>query len=288
MNKFNEVMGSMENKKFDIILSNPPYGKIGVEVTWRIISEIEFEDFVNLLPANDYFKRENSKKYKLWQYVKNVKRMIPLKHEFEDAAVTTHMCKIQKSPNLFISAEEFEIESYADSQLNRFFYETRSREGTFTTIYKPRLKDKDEYNNKNCFYIGKRYASGGCLYKKDSFDYKWDVEKSVDMDELLKSGAKSEQALGRIGDFYFVKFNTSKECENFTKFAYLYEEGYKFISKVITAANKNSSLDPIKILPKVDWTKEWTVEEILKDYGYTDNEIQEVMNDLKNFKGMNE
>ena len=100
-------MGSMENKKFDIILSNPPYGQIGVEVTWRIISEIEFEDFVNLLPANDYFKRENSKKYKLWQYVKNVKRMIPLKHEFEDAAVTTHMCKIQKSPNLFISAEEF-------------------------------------------------------------------------------------------------------------------------------------------------------------------------------------
>lgn len=273
------------NKDFDIIISNPPYGAVGSEITKNIIDNINYRDFINIMPANDYIN--SGAKYKLWQYA-NINSMKAFRGDFKDAVVTTHMCKIQKSPNLFISAEEFEIENYVDPQLNRFFYETRSREGTFTTIYKPRLKDKDEYNNKNCFYIGKRYASGGCLYKKDSFDYKWDVEKSVDMDELLKSGAKSEQALGRIGDFYFVKFNTTKECENFTKFAYLYEEGYKFISKVATAANKNSSLDPIKILPKVDWSKEWTVEEILKDYGYTAKEIKEIMEDLKNFKGMNE
>ena len=38
--------------------------------------------------------------------------------------------------------------------------------------------------------------------------------------------------------------------------------------------------------PKVDWTRSWTVEEILKEYGYTNEEIKEVMEDLKNFKGM--
>jgi hypothetical protein len=32
--------------------------------------------------------------------------------------------------------------------------------------------------------------------------------------------------------------------------------------------------------PKVDWTRAWTVEEILADYGYTEEEIAEVMADL--------
>ena len=41
-------------------------------------------------------------------------------------------------------------------------------------------------------------------------------------------------------------------------------------------------------MPKVDWTRSWTVEEILKDYGYTEDEIKEVMEDLKNFKGMDD
>ena len=30
------------------------------------------------------------------------------------------------------------------------------------------------------------------------------------------------------------------------------------------------------------------VEEILKDYGYTEDEIKEVMEDLKNFRGMDD
>ena len=43
-----------------------------------------------------------------------------------------------------------------------------------------------------------------------------------------------------------------------------------------------------KYMPKVDWTRSWTVEEILKDYGYTEDEIKTVMEDLKNFKGMDD
>ena len=46
--------------------------------------------------------------------------------------------------------------------------------------------------------------------------------------------------------------------------------------------------DSDKVFPKVDWTRSWTVEEILKDYGYTEGEIKEVMEDLKNFKGMDD
>lgn len=42
-----------------------------------------------------------------------------------------------------------------------------------------------------------------------------------------------------------------------------------------------------KFLPKVDWARPWTVEEILIEYNYIE-EIKEVMEDLKNFKGMND
>lgn len=41
------------------------------------------------------------------------------------------------------------------------------------------------------------------------------------------------------------------------------------------------------IFSKVDWTRFLMVEEILKEYKYIDEEIKEVMEDLKNFKGMN-
>ena len=38
--------------------------------------------------------------------------------------------------------------------------------------------------------------------------------------------------------------------------------------------------------PKVDWSRAWTVEEMLKDYDYTEEEIKKVMEDLKNYKGI--
>ena len=31
------------------------------------------------------------------------------------------------------------------------------------------------------------------------------------------------------------------------------------------------------MIPNVDWTHSWTDEEILKDYGYTDEEIKEIL-----------
>jgi hypothetical protein len=63
-------------------------------------------------------------------------------------------------------------------------------------------------------------------------------------------------------------------------------DGFRFLSKVFAALNVDSMIPTGKFLPKVDWTRPWTVEEILADYGYTKAEIDEVMADLVNFKGM--
>ena len=66
------------------------------------------------------------------------------------------------------------------------------------------------------------------------------------------------------------------------------DNGFRFYAKILSALNKDSTEVLSKWVPKVDWTRSWTVEEILKDYDYTEEEIAEVMADLDNFKGMDD
>ena len=75
------------------------------------------------------------------------------------------------------------------------------------------------------------------------------------------------------------------EKHNFVKFIYS-ELGRQFILYAVYSLNKDSYKTPGLYVPKVDWTRSWTVEEILKEYDYTEEEIKKVMEDLKNFKGM--
>ena len=49
--------------------------------------------------------------------------------------------------------------------------------------------------------------------------------------------------------------------------------------------NADSYCNVSRFLPKVDWTKEQTVESILKEYNYTEKEIEEILKDLNNYKG---
>ena len=41
--------------------------------------------------------------------------------------------------------------------------------------------------------------------------------------------------------------------------------------------NKSTQCTWSYIIPRVNWKRPWTDEEILKDYGYTDEEIEEVL-----------
>ena len=45
--------------KVDLVISNPPYGKIGAEITKKIIDTIDFKEYINLEPGNDYFFSNN-------------------------------------------------------------------------------------------------------------------------------------------------------------------------------------------------------------------------------------
>lgn len=276
-------MTLVEKEHYDIIISNPPYGKIGNEITQCIVDNIDFGCFINLLPANDYrrFHKENA----LWQYV-DIRSMRTFQPgSFKDAYVTTMACKINKERAYYISEDEFEIENYQDKSLIKYFYENRKRnyyafdnfmaQVTFNQFSKTTVEKS--------FYIGYRDPKTGHLpYAADSITTRYNMNKMT-KEQVIAESSKSMQDRGQVGQFSLVPFNTEIEKTNFANFVYS-DNGFRFISKVLTGLSNDGYIAAGKYMPKVDWTKPQTVESILKEYGYTKDEIEEVMADLPNYK----
>ena len=286
-----EELNKVEGEHFDLIIANPPYGKIGANITKKIIDTIDFGEYVNLLPANDY-KRNDT--HDLYKYV-DIDSMKPVSRGFKDAAVTTHMARITKKPHTYISWDEFQIENYTDDSLKKYFYENLKRShyaidsfttNTSTVVFRG-------LSNKTTYIQGaKDVAHAHLPYSKKCMQYMWNVDKSVDGDYVANNcecyiGGKANGKPCGTTSYYTITFNTENECNNLVKFIYS-NNGFRFMSKLFTAMNVDSYVMMTKFMPKVDWTREWTVEEILADYGYTEKEIKEVMDDLVNFKGMEE
>ena len=270
--------------KFDYVVSNPPYGRIGNEITKGIVDKIEWEIYINLLPANDY--RRFNKSNKLYQFV-DINSIKVVRAGFKNAAVTTMMCKVNKERSVYLSEAEFEIENYTDKSLNKYFYETRKRNhyAIDNFIYKPTFVQFENIDIKKSVYIGKRDIAHNHLpYSNNGIAARFN-RNELSKQDIINESAKSEQALGRVGDFYLICFNTELEKMNFVNFIYS-KDGFRFISKIFTAVNADSSMPLNKLFIKVEWSKPQTVQSILKDYGYTSAEIQEVIDDLKNFRGM--
>jgi len=280
-----EELIKLKGKHFDIIISNPPYSSIGANISSFIKDNIDYDEFVNLLPANDYTRND---KHDLFKYT-DLSNMIAIKDGFTDAAVTTHATRIFKEPCMYITEEAFEIENYIDPIMKKYFYENRKRTHAAidNAVYKPALASfKQMFDLKKCFYIGKRDLTNEHLpYSKNCLSYKVNVEHSVTHDDIINLSAPSEQANGNVGDFSLIQLDTDLEQNNMAEFFYS-PEGFRFFAKIAVAMNLDSYCAPSKYMPKVDWKKKQTVKSILKEYKYTPEEIDAVIADLNNFKGM--
>ena len=266
------------NIKFDLIIANPPYGKPGANITKNIIDNVYFEEYVNLLPANDY-KRNDSKD--LFKYAREMEN---INDGFKDAAVTTHLCKIAKEPNN-ITLDEFEISNYIDRSLDKYFTENRNRNHYAIDNSSSNATRFNDTVLQNTLFIAHRTAaSGHFTYKKNCAAYQINNNLVTYSEAVSKYGLTNDKQ-GRDFDAGVIIFDTIDEKLNCSKFIYS-KDGFRFMSKILTALNCDSWVNIDRYLPKVDWTRSWTVEEILKDYGYTDIEIKNIMEDLDNFKGM--
>ena len=267
------------NMKIDGIIANPPYGAIGANIAYTIREKVDYECFVNLLPANDY-KRNKTKD--LFNYQSE---MEAINDGFDDAAVTTHLCLVSKNKANNMTLDEFERSNFVDRSLNKYFEENYRREhyaidkipGAGQT-----LKKLIPWQVSNTFIIAMRDMNHKCMGGKNSVTYKWNVDESIDFNYIIENYNTRDNRL-------FIAhcvFNSDIEKDNFVKFIYCGNEA-KFVQKLFTAINCDGTVKK-HVFPKVDWTHSWTVEEILADYGYTEDEIKEVMEDLKNFKGMDD
>lgn len=270
------------NMKIDGIIANPPYGAIGANIAYTIREKVDYECFVNLLPANDY-KRNKTKD--LFNYQSE---MEPVNDGFDDAAVTTHLCLVSKNKANNMTLDAFERSQYIDPSLDKYFEENSKR--THYAIENDSFcSNCKKYSNDFTVILGWRDVNHKAMPKsKDSTTYKWNVEKSIDADYVFNTHEKvtNGKRTGRVS-FAGITFNTVIEKDNFVEFFYS-EPGRNFMSKLWSSMNVDGGLFIEKWFPKVDWTRSWTVEEILKDYGYTEDEIKTVMEDLKNFKGMDD
>ena len=269
------------NMKIDGIIANPPYGAIGANIAYTIREKVDYECFVNLLPANDY-KRNKTKD--LFNYQSE---MEPVNDGFDDAAVTTHLCLVSKNKANSMTLDEFERSQYIDRQLDKYFEENSKRKHYAIDKIVPagygasQIKNIIAWDCKKTFIIGLRDINHKHMpYSKNCVTYNWNVNEKLDFNYILNNCLNTNGWL-LISD---CQFNTEIEKQNFVRFIY---QNFKFTSKVFTALNCDGGVKSIAF-PKVDWTRSWTVEEILKDYGYTEDEIKEVMEDLKNFRGMDD
>jgi hypothetical protein len=179
--------------------------------------------------------------------------------------------------------EEFERSQYTDSQLDKYFAENSRRLPTFSDIYLPSRAEVTACGTSTSVIFTKRDVNHKHLpYSKKVNSYKWNVEQSIDAEYLIANTAVD---FNNAVSVEMLVFKSALERDNFVSFIYS-SIGFRFVSKLCTAVNVDSRFALDKLFPKVDWTRAWTVEEILADYDYTETEIAEVMADLVNFKGM--
>jgi hypothetical protein len=179
---------------------------------------------------------------------------------------------------------EFERSQYIDRSLDKYFEENSKRNHYAIDSIKSNLNDSTKImpnNNYTCLIGWRDLPNHHMPYSKNCITYKWNVEKTIDAEYLYANCGRNSAKVLSVCTFTFKTIN---EKNNFVNFMYSVF-GFKFISKLFTAVNidviNNAAIT--NILPKVDWTRAWTVEEILAAYGYTTEEIAEVMSSLESF-----
>lgn len=272
--KIKELYMNNKKTKFDIIIANPPYGEIGAQITQNIINNIDYKDFVLMMQQSDF---KVHKKYKtLFKNIKPNSIINTNSDCFSDAHVRPIICLMSKEKSN-MTKEEFDVLTYVES-LQKFYIKNIKR-----THYAIDRYANQEYLNtlntnaisinrdeKTAFYVCMQAANNGVpKISTERAECNWNIYHTLKWTDLTTTSATKRLSMG------FIYFDTIEECENFSEFWY----NGKLMNKLLKGMNKAHSCSSKPALPKVDWTRKWTDEEILIDYGYTDEEIKTILED---------
>ena len=257
-------------KKFDYIIANPPYA-MGNELTKTVVENVEFGKYINLMPASKYKGKE------LYRYVESIDKV---GDNFDDAYVgeSLTITTMSKTAGTFSSFEELEICKF-DERFRKFYEKNLTLVATYSKIISEIQGFRTENSIQNFiltldknldFLFINRVADHGV--DLSGLPFEWNINKSVEPKDI-SFGTQGDK--GFRAQYGFISFNSDIEKNNFTEF--YYRNGKNgLMHKLIKGLNKSSGSVELAI-PRVDWSHPWTDEEILKEYGYTEEEIKEIL-----------
>lgn len=285
--------------KFNLIISNPPY-QVGNEITRNIIENVDFDEFINLMPLSKY-KKNNLYKYVDFKY-RDITWWDQGGNTFSenDAATIPALCSIKKVPTLNLDYFTFELNYIYDQKFKRYWDEQLKRTPSYSRhiyicgesdypninsktdwccgIYTPAVLQKNGVaqleGNKTSLetFMKDPYANSRYRY------YAWNFLKpDIEVQDCFKPVHGGKSVAQTI-----TKFNSELEKDNFLKWWHSAELSGKYCKSglsniLLRAMNKSTDCPFGFIIPRVDWTREWTDEEILRDYGYSNEEIEEIL-----------
>ncbi len=268
---------------FDLIIANPPYGSVGVNITKSIIEKIDFDEYINLLPIKDICRDA----YLVTHMIDA--ESIDNGNAFEDAAVTTAISSISKEKVNDFGPDEFLIlkQTKKDSLLFKYIVANYLKKyDGFTQHDDCSIDDLTRLHNGKLptdvgFLISHRESANGHLpYSKSSPQYRWNVLHNLSPMELTTIWTPRTANNKTHG--ILILLPSQEERDNLAEFCYS-EDGFRFLSMQFEAMNSDFARYK-NVFPKVDWSRKWTVEEILREYGYSDSEIEAVMAELRSGK----
>ena len=272
-------------KKYDLIIANPPYS-CGADIAKQIAQTVDYDEFLNLLPLGKY------KKAASYQNAIICARKLPFAG---DALTYPSLAKITKESNNYESWETFILESaLADDSitcLHKYIREQLNRLKNRLLITNEIFFNRDEFIKENEF-IANFFTTQDLVYslndsryekKEDSIYYK--ANMLCESFAPFNYGKEYGSCRNNTSFMCFAVrgFKTTEEKLNFSKWWYSSEltgDGnpkHGLISLLLNALGKERASSFAEILPIVDWSVEQTDESILRDYGYSEDEIKDVL-----------
>lgn len=168
-----------------------------------------------------------------------------------------------------------------DTKLLKFYETNQNRTPSFraTTVLNNPNNLQKELNPDTDFFILIRTAKNGVDDTGGMYEWNNKLKSKEELKNVVvrnypkhKSPSNPKGTLIR-GQFIF--FNTSIEKDNFTD--WYYRNGKNGLAhKLIIGLGKTGGVITPAI-PRVDWSRSWTDEELLLDFGYTPEEIREIL-----------
>ena len=300
-----KTLEECKNMKFDLIISNPPY-EVGNVITKKIIDNIDFDKFINLMPLVKY------KSAGLFSHISSKVGSInsALINCFDDAKTAPDICLLSKNKTLYRDYDEFEVSFYYDQRLGKFYKENyyvrkptyvkhicicashmfsqiNSKNSFACGIYTPHDKVHAMKQLKTKFTNSKDVENfllhpSKKLTRDCSEEYVWNfIKPNCSLDKCFVPVAS-----GNINQIITI-FSSEIEKDNFVNWWYSAERNGKnpksgLASILLAGLNKPTGCPFSFAIPRVDWSRPWTDEEILKDYGYSDKEIKQILDLGKN------